>query len=299
MPELPFLEILAENLVARVSGRRIESIQIYQPALLQTASPAPMPESFHGEFFSLSRREGKYLILETESRRAIAIHLMRAGRIAVAAATANRRGSASPAAPRAARPPKHLSARLTFDDGSELHLVEYGTEKRARLWLLEDARDLAELRELGPDPSRGDLTRERFLAALGAESRQLKTFLADQRAISGIGNGLSDEILYQARLSPMKLTGALTGEEAAALHGAVLEVVETQIERLRKSAGDELPQKEPREHYAVHDHAGERCAKCGTTIARVSYADRDTFYCPGCQTGGKPLKDRRLSKLLK
>lgn len=293
MPELPFLEILAENLAARVSGRRIESIQIHQPALLQTAAPAP--ESFSGEFFSLSRREGKYLVLETESRRAIAIHLMRAGRIVVADAMANRRESAS----RAARPPKHLSARLILDDGSELHLVEYGTEKRARLWLLEDAGDLAELRELGPDPSRGELTRQRFLAALGAESRQIKTFLTDQRAISGIGNGLSDEILYQARISPMKLTGALTDDEAAALHGAVLEVVETQVEKLRQSAVGELPQKEPREHYAVHDHAGERCARCGATIARVSYADRETFYCPGCQTGGKPLKDRRLSKLLK
>ena len=127
----------------------------------------------------------------------------------------------------------------------------------------------------------------------------MKSFLTDQRAIAGIGNGLSDEILHEARLSPMKLTGAVTEEEALTLHGALLRVVAEQTEKLRRSAAGELPQKEPREHYAVHDHAGAPCPRCGTSVARVSFADHEIFYCPGCQTGGKPLKDRRLSKLLK
>ena len=293
MPELPFLEILAENLAARVSGRGIEAIQILKPALLQTAEPPP--ESFVGEFLSLPTRVGKYLVLETESRRAIVIHLMRAGRLAAV----ERRARASAGSRGGAVPPKHLSARILFDDGTELRLVEHSREKRARLWLVDDTADVPELRELGPDPSRGELSLELFHAAARAESRQLKTLLTDQRAIAGIGNGLSDEILYEAELSPMKLTSALTGEETAVLHAATLSVVAAQVEKLRESMAGEVPQREPREHYVVHDHAGDRCPRCGQTIARVSYAARETFYCPGCQTAGKPLKDRRLSKLLK
>jgi len=299
VPELPFLEILAENLAARVSGRRIESIRIRQPALLQTASPSP--ESFSGEFLSLPARVGKYIALETESRRAIVIHLMRAGRIAMeeapAAVRAKSRGE-SAGGPRL-KQPKQLSARIDFDDGTALKLVEHGKEKRAKLWLADDLADVQELGRLGADPSRGELSLERFSSALRAGSRRLKTLLTDQRAIAGIGNGLSDEILYAARLSPMKLTGALSPVEIEALHASVLRVIEEQIEKLRASAAGELPQREPREHYLVHDHAGEPCPRCGRPIARVSFVDHEAFYCPGCQTGGKPLKDRRLSRLLK
>ena len=222
MPELPFLEVLAENLAARVSGRRIESILIRQPNLLQTASPSP--ETFIGEFLSLPTRVGKFLVLETESRRAIVIHLMRVGRIDV-----------GPAA-RSAGLPKHLSARIVFDDGAMLRLVEHGKEKRARLWLVEDTSDVEDLGRLGADPSRGELSYERFSDALKTASRRLKGFLTDQRTIAGIGNGLSDEILYEARLSPMKLTGALTEAEARELHAAVLAVVSAQTGKLRESA---------------------------------------------------------------
>ncbi len=285
MPEIPFLEILAENLAARVSGRRIESILIRQPALLQTASPAP--ESFAGEFLSLPTRVGKYIVLETESRRALVIHLMRSGRIQVQD-LAQRAGLM-----------KALSARVVLDDGTRLDLVEHGKEKKAKLWLTEDVADVPDLKRLGPDPSRGELSPEALAEALRAERRQLKSFLTDQRVMSGIGNGLSDEILHAAKLSPMKLSPTVTEAEVQALHAAILRVVAEQTEKLRLSAAGELPQKEPREHYAVHDHAGSPCPACGTTVARVSFADHDLFYCPGCQTGGKLLKDRRLSKLLK
>ncbi len=287
MPELPFLEILAENLSARILGRRIESLLIRQPALLQNASPAP--ESFVGEFMGLARREGKYLVLETETRRAMVLHLMRLGRLDVV----------EPRPGRARAPGRNVSAVVRFDDGSELRLVEHGTEKRARLWLAEDAGDVGELHGLGPDPTRGGLDRAAFAASLRAESRQLKTYLTDQRAIAGIGNGLADEILWEARLSPLALTQSIGEEEADRLRAAVERVVADQVARLRKSAARSLPQREPSEHYAVHDHAGRPCPRCGTPVARISYADRDTFYCPGGQTGGKVLKDRRLSRLLK
>lgn len=294
MPELPFLEILVENLAAGIAGRRIESLEIRQPALLQTASPTP--DSFAGEYLSLPTRKGKYVVLETESRRAIVLHLMRLGRLQIAAPDAVK---ARAAKKKAGPGPKQLSARLLLDDGSELRLVEHGTEKRARLWLAEEVDDVAELAAVGPDPSRGELTREAFLLALRGESRQLKTFLTDQRALSGIGNGLSDEVLYEAKLSPMALTGRTDDEEAARLYDAIHSVVERQTQLLREAMAGELPQREPSERYAVHDHAGERCARCGSTVARVSYASHETFYCPGCQTGGKPLKDRRLSRLLR
>ena len=288
MPELPFLEILAENLAAAVSGRRIESIEIRQPALLRLATPSA--ESFHGEYLSHPSRVGKYLVFETESRRAIVLHLMRLGRLSVVASGRGKSGGALP---------RNVSARFVFDDGSELRLTEHGTEKRARLWLVDDLDAVEELRGIGPDPMRGGLTREAFAAAARATSRQLKSFLTDQRAIAGIGNGLADEILYEARLSPLQRTGNLSDEEMKGLYEAVRPVLERQVALLRESAGGSLPQKEPVEHYVVHDHKGEPCPRCGTPIAWVSYAERDTFYCPGCQTGGVPLKDRRLSKLLK
>lgn len=290
MPELPFLEVLAENLAAGISGRRIESVQVRQPALLQNAAS---PDDFAGEFLSFPSRKGKYLILECESRRAVVIHLMRLGRLhLVPPAGGGRAKKTTPG-------PKAHSARISFDDGSALLLVEHGTEKRARLWLVEDADQVPELATLGPDPTRGELSEERFLSALRAESRQLKTFLTDQRSISGIGNGLSDEILYDARLSPLRLTGQVDDEGARRLYAAVGSVLRRQTELLREEMAGALPQKEPREHYAVHDHAGSVCPRCRSVIARVSYADRETFYCPGCQTAGTPLKDRRLSKLLK
>ena len=289
MPELPFLEILAENLAAGIAGRRIEAIDVRQPALLQTAVA---PQSFAGEFLSLPVRRGKYLVLECESRRAVVLHLMRLGRLRLVPA---------PGAARVRRPAgtRGHSMRVALDDGSALLLVEHGTEKRARVWLADDADALPELQAVGPDPTRGELPLERFLVSLRAESRRLKTFLTDQRAIAGIGNGLSDEILYEARLSPLRLTTQLDDEEAGRLHAAIGPVLERQTERLRESAAGELPQREPSEHYAVHDHAGATCTRCGSAIARISYADHETFYCPGCQTGGTPLKDRRLSKLLK
>jgi formamidopyrimidine-DNA glycosylase len=296
VPELPFLEILAENLASSVSGRRIEAFDIRQPALLQRTEPAP--QSFVGEFVSFPRRVGKYLVLETESCRVIVLHLMRLGRITVAPAASERRPAPGARAAVGA-PPKNVSARIRFDDGSELRLVEHGTEKKARLWLSDDIDSIPELAKLGPDPARGELTLDRFLDALRTESRQLKTLLTDPASVAGIGNGLSDEILYEARLSPMKRTDQLDDEEAARLHAAVLSVVERQVALLRGSADGALPQKEPVEHYVVHDHKGEPCPRCGTPIAWISYADRDTFYCPGCQTGGVPLKDRRMSKLLK
>ncbi|TMQ63300.1 MAG: Fpg/Nei family DNA glycosylase [Candidatus Eisenbacteria bacterium] len=304
MPELPFLEILAENLAAAVSGRRIEAIEIRQPALLRQATPSA--ESFRGEYLSHPSRVGKYLVFETESRRAIVIHLMRLGRLSVVAPeAAGSRASRRAISPPSRRPksgggvPRNVSARFAFDDGSELRLIEHGTEKRARLWLVDDLDAVEELRGIGPDPMRGGLTREAFDAAARATSRQLKSFLTDQRAIAGIGNGLADEILFEARLSPLQRTGNLSNEEMKGLYEAVRPVLERQVALLRESAGGQLPQKEPVEHYVVHDHKGEPCPRCGTPIAWISYAERDTFYCPGCQTGGTALKDRRLSKLLK
>ncbi len=301
MPELPFLEILAENLAAAVSGRRIEAIEIRQPALLRLAKPSVA--SFHGEYLSHPSRVGKYLVLETESRRAIVLHLMRLGRLSVVAPkpagdTAARRGKSKGGRPSGV-PPKNVSARIVFDDGSELRLIEHGTEKRARLWLVDDLDSVEELRTIGPDPTKEGLTLEAFAAAARATPRQLKSFLTDQRAIAGIGNGLADEILYEARLSPLKRTGSLSEKETERLYESVRAVLEKQIALLRESAGGSLPQKEPVEHYVVHDHRGEPCPRCGTPIAWISYAERDTFYCPGCQTGGSALKDRRLSKLLK
>lgn len=285
MPELPFLEILVENLAASIVGRRIERLDVHQPALLQTARPTPA--DFVGEFLSLPTRRGKYVILETESRRALVLHLMRLGRLQV-----------KPAKGGAARP-KNLSMRLLLEDGTELRLIEHGTEKRARLWLADDVDGVAELARVGPDPTRGELTREDFRERVRAAKSQWKTLLTDQRLLSGVGNGLSDEILWEARLSPLALAGRTPDEGVDRLYDALLAVLERQTARLREAMAGALPEREPSELYSVHDHLGEPCARCGRKVARISYADHETFYCPGCQTGGKPLKDRRLSRLLR
>ena len=201
-----FLEILAENLAAGVAGRRIEAIEVRQPALLQTAVP---PESFAGEYLSLPVRRGKYIVLECESRRAIVLHLMRLGRL--------RPLAPSRAGVEARRRPQGSSARIVFDDGSALLLIEHGTEKRARLWLTDDPDALPELRSVRtrPDARRAGRARVSRVAAGGLAPAQDPPHRPARDR--GIGNGLSDEILYEARLSPLQLTAKTSDEDGRRL----------------------------------------------------------------------------------
>jgi formamidopyrimidine-DNA glycosylase len=203
-----------------------------------------------------------------------------------------------PSAP--ARPGKGpLAFRLLFADGSGFNLTEAGTQKRLALYLVNELAQVPGIAALGPDPLAPEFTPEVLEAILDAAGRaQLKGVLRDQRIIAGIGNAYSDEILHAAKLSPFKPASGLSPTERAELYAAIRTELAEAIERAAGLAAKELKDAK-RAGLRVHGRTGQPCAVCGTTVAEVSFADSALQYCPGCQTGGKPLADRRLSRLLK
>lgn len=288
MPELPFIQVLAENLNPRLGGRTIRDVWLISASVLKTFDP-PLAEIQDRRIVQI-RRVGKILVLDLDSGLAIAFHLMRNGRLQVA-----------PSRERSLRPPKDLALVITLDDGNELRFVEIGPKKRAALYVLPAAEmnDREPLAGLGVDPLGNEFTPDRLKEMLAADSGQLKHFLTMQRYITGIGNAFSDEILWEAWLSPFIRTSKLTSEEIERLHGAIRATLSRGLDEHRKEFEGELPMKEPLHLLRVHRHAGEPCPRCGTKIAEVAYAEKETYYCPSCQTGGKVYADRRLSRLLK
>ncbi len=283
MPELPDLTVYLEALDRRIAGQRLERVLIVSPFLLRTAVP-PI-ESVQGRRVRELRRIGKRLAVGLEADLWLVFHLMIAGRLHWV-----ERGS------RAAK--RAVLARLEFASGA-LTLTEAGTKRRASLHLIqgEDA-----LRRQDPGgieilPS----TLAQFAERLRSENHTLKRALTDPRLFGGIGNAYSDEILHAARLSPVELTSRLDGEAIARLHTAAREQMQLWTGRLRDLAAGEFPEKVTafREGMAVHGRFRLPCPVCGTPVQRIRYADNETNYCARCQTGGRLLADRALSRLLK
>ncbi|MBW3657097.1 MAG: formamidopyrimidine-DNA glycosylase [Actinobacteria bacterium] len=290
MPELPDIEDYLRALRARVLGVRLERARITGFSLLKTYDP---PVSvIEGEVVTGLRRLGKRIVLEfadieSEPETVFAVlHLMIAGRLRWRE-------------PGAKVPGKVGLAAFDFGDAGTLVLTEAGTKKRASLSLVRGEEALREHDRGGIEPL--DADPEAFRAALTRENRTLKRGLTDPRIFSGIGNAFSDEILHRARLSPVKRTGQLTDEELARLHAATVEVLTEWVDRLAAETGEGFPEKVTafRPDFAVHGKFGEPCPVCGTQVQRIRYADNETNYCPRCQTGGKLLADRSLSRLLK
>lgn len=283
MPELPDITVYVEALQRRVVGQPLDEVRLKTPFLLRTVEP-PL-EALIGKRVVAVERLGKRIVFELEHELFVVIHLMIAGRLHWKAKGA--KGGA-----------RGVLAEFEFPTGL-LSLTEAGTKRRASLYLVRGRDGLAEFRRGGLEVL--DATMDEFATRLRAENHTVKRSLTDPRLFSGIGNAYSDEILHGARLSPVKLTSRLTDEEIARLFEATRTTLIEWTERLRAETGDGFPEKVTafRPEMAVHGRYGQPCPVCGTPIQRIRYADNETNYCARCQTDGKLLADRALSRLLK
>ncbi|WP_440709958.1 Fpg/Nei family DNA glycosylase [Herbiconiux sp. YIM B11900] len=297
MPELPEVHALVSDLGARLGGRTIERFEVVSFAALKTFEPTPT--ALAGQRIASVSRHGKFLDFTVGAPDAavhLVLHLARAGWI---------RWREGPPPPPSGRPGKGpLAARLVLADdglgpaGSGLDITEAGTKKSLALYLVRDVAEVPGIARLGPDPLDDAFTEEVFAGILaGAGRAQIKGVLRNQSVIAGIGNAYSDEILHTARMSPFK-PAAMTAEETSALYAAMQSTLRGAIERADGLAASEL-KREKKSGLQVHGRTGEACPVCGDTVRQVTYADSSLQYCPTCQTGGKPLADRVLSRLLK
>jgi len=283
MPELPDITVYVESIATRVVGAQLQAIELAHPFLLRTV--APPASALIGHRATEVRRIGKRIAIGLEGGYWIVIHLMIAGRLHWLAGARRARG-------------RGALARFVFDSGM-LTLTEAGSKRRACVWFLEGEAALAALDPGGLEVLMAPL--EAFAARLRAGNHTLKRALSDPHAFSGIGNAYSDEILHRARLSPLAMTGKLEPAQVRALFEASREVLSEWTTRLRAEAGEEFPEGVTafREGMAVHGRYGKPCPVCGTAVQRIRYAANETNYCPRCQTGGRVLADRALSRLLK
>lgn len=283
MPELPDIVVYLEALERRVLGEVVRGVRIASPAVLRTYDP-PYDTPVGRKVESL-QRVGKRIVFGFEDELYLVIHLMIAGRL--------RWGT-----PKKAIPKKVGLAAIDFDPGT-LVLTEQGTHKRAGIWLSRGFEGVTSLDRGGVEPLEAGV--EEFGAALKKENRTLKRALTDPRIFSGIGNSYSDEILWTARMSPVKRTSQLTDDEVADLQKAVVESLTEWTDRLREEVGEAWPTKVTafRDDMAVHGKYGQPCPRCGSKVQRIVHANNETNYCATCQTEGKLLADRSLSRLLK
>jgi len=282
MPELPDISAYIDALESRIVGQPLEHIRLNSAFLLRTAQP-PLA-SVEGRTVRELRRIGKRIVIGLDGDRWLALHLMIAGRLHWQPPAAKLSGRRSLAA-------------FDFPSGS-LVLTEAGTKHRASLHLLQGEESLRSIDPGGIDIFSSDLNS--FRAALSAENHTLKRALTDPRMVSGIGNAYSDEILHTAQLSPVALTQKLASDEWERLFAATRHTIEYWVDRLGAEAKAGFPEKVTafRKGMAVHGRYGEPCPRCGDKVLRIRYADKETNYCARCQTGGKVLADRSLSRLL-
>jgi formamidopyrimidine-DNA glycosylase len=285
MPELPDVTVYIEALEKRVLGARFEGLELGNPFLLR--SIAPDPRELVGKEVVGLRRLGKRIVIGLEEELFLVIHLMIAGRL-----------HWKPGAARPSLPKKRGLARFDFSTGS-VTLTEAGSKRRASLHIVRGESDLKALDRGGLEVLESGL--EDFRRALARENHTLKRALTDPRLFSGIGNAYSDEILHRARLSPVTWTSRLSDEETERLYRATRETLLEWTDELRKDAGDGFPEKVTafRPKMAVHGRYRQPCPACATPVQRIAYAENETNYCPRCQTGGKLLADRALSRLLR
>ena len=283
MPELPDITVYIEALAARVIGQPLERTRIAKPFLLRSVDP-PISAA-NGKRVTGIRRIGKRIVLELEDDLFLVIHLMIAGRLRWVSAGGKVPGKVGLAA-------------FDFPNGT-LILTEAGSKRRASLWLVRGEQSLGQFERGGLEVL--DAAIAQFKERLVQENHTLKRSLTDPRLFSGIGNAYSDEILHRAKLSPVKHTSRLTEEEITRLFDATRTILMEWTERLRRESADDFPAKVTafREEMAVHGKFGKPCPVCGTPVQRIRYADNETNYCPRCQTDGKLLADRALSRLLK
>jgi formamidopyrimidine-DNA glycosylase len=283
MPELPDITVYIDHLETRLTGQALERVRILNPFVLRSVSP-PIAV-VEGRKVTGVQRMGKRIVIALDGALFLVLHLMIAGRLRWLAKGAK-------------LPGRGTLAVFEFPDGV-LVFTEAGTKRRASLHLVEGEAALAAIDPGGLEVLEADV--EEFAARLKRENHTLKRALTDPRLFSGIGNAYSDEILHRARLSPIALTSSLSERDLKRLYDATRVTLAEWTERLRKEAGTEFPEKVTafREGMAVHGRYGKPCPTCGSPVQRIVYAENETNYCARCQTGGKLLADRALSRLLK
>jgi formamidopyrimidine-DNA glycosylase len=279
MPELPELEAFV---IAHREGLCAEPIEAVPAAHFATVKTVDPPvASLVGQRFAAVGRRAKRLLFTAEDGNTLVVHLMSAGRLAI---TAKR--------------PRSAVLAIRFESGTCLVMTEGGSKRRAGAWMWTPDQLRSELAHLGPEPLDPRFDVAALERALAEHPHQLHGFLRDQRAVAGIGRAFTNEILHAAMLSPYARTSSLSDDDTARLHAAITGVLAAAVERLVPLSRDGLTTKADR-GYTVHDRAGAPCPRCGDRIRTVSFDDYTVFYCATCQTGGKPLADRRLSRLLR
>jgi formamidopyrimidine-DNA glycosylase len=286
VPELPEVQALVDFLEDRAVGHVLARIDVASIAVLKTFDP-PVT-SLAGLTVTASSRRGKFLDLDVDGLHLVT-HLSRAGWL-------HWREELPAMPPRPGKGP--IALRVHLDTGGGFDLTEAGTQKRLAVYVVRDPSEVPGIQRLGPEPLDGAFTVERFAELLAGQRTQIKGLLRDQGVIAGIGNAYSDEILHVAKMSPYKLAATLTTEEVQSLYDAMRETLTDAVARARGLAAADL-KAEKKIGMRVHGRAGEACPVCGDTVREVSFATSFLDYCPTCQTGGKPLADRRMSKLLK
>ena len=286
MPELPDVALYVEALTSRIVGRPLERLTILNPFVLRSVDP-PI-DAVRGRAAAGVRRMGKRIVVEFPDDLFLVLHLMIAGRLRWRDAPVGKPGISA----------KLMLASFEFPNGT-LFFTEASSRKRASLLLVKGEAALAAIDRGGLEPL--EATLEQFRAALARENHTVKRALTDPRLFSGIGNAYSDEILHAARLSPLKLTRSLDDEEIERLYGATRGTLASWIERLRGEAGGGFPEKVTafRDEMSVHGRFRAPCPACGAPVQRIVYAANECNYCARCQTGGRVLADRSLSRLLR
>jgi formamidopyrimidine-DNA glycosylase len=286
MPELPEVEALTRFLGEKTTGTTIVRAELATFSALKTFDP-PL-DALIGRVFVGWQRRGKFLAADLGGLW-LAMHLARGGWV-------QWREQLAPGRPKLGKGP--LALRVGLDNGSGFDITEQGTEKRLAIWVVRDLEDIEPIARLGPDPLAPDFDVASLRAALATRTGNVKTVLTDQSVLAGVGNAYSDEALHVAKLSPFKSVAKLSDGEIERLYAALVEVLQDAAAR---SAG--LPaaglKGEKKSGLRVHGRTGQPCPECGDTVREVSFATKSLQYCPTCQTGGKPLADRRLSRLLK
>jgi formamidopyrimidine-DNA glycosylase len=286
MPELPEVEALKDFLTDHLVGHEVVRVLPVAISVLKTYDP-PVT-AFEGRQVTSVQRHGKFLDIEADGLHFVA-HLARAGWL-------QWKDRLPDGAPRPGKGP--LALRVALETGEGFDLTEAGTQKRLAVYVVRDPAEVPGIARLGPDPLAADFDERRFAGLMEGERRQIKGALRDQSLIAGVGNAYSDEILHVAKMSPFKLASSLTPEEIRRLYEALRTTLTEAVERSRGLAAGRL-KAEKKSGLRVHGRAGEPCPVCGDTIREVSFSDSSLQYCPTCQTGGKPLADRRMSRLLK
>lgn len=277
MPELPEIQALAERLDASLAGRRVAGIELLHFSCLKTVVPSP--EELVGRSLVAVGRRGKYLVWEMGGPRML-VHLSQGGRLDLED-------------PPKRTKPRGAAVRLRFADAPSVLVKEFGKERKVGLWLIAEG-DEGPLARLGPEPDSQDF---RDLIMEGTDKRRVHSILRDQRTVAGIGRGYSDDALHAAGLSPFASLSSLEPRERVDLLDAIRQILTDALDVERRREGG-LPTKLG-DHFTVHNRAGEPCPRCGSDLRRVSYESYEITYCPDCQTNGKILADRRMSRLLR